>query len=86
MKLRQVSPTTAVAAAQIIGMSKNRVTVRTETGQVLRLPLAKHYQHDQIFLAALRDILKNKIWIPVNTRLHQLFQTDWLMEPVTSDD
>lgn len=86
MKLRQANQATDVAAAQIIGMSGTRVTVKTENGRILRLPLSNNNQHDRVFLASLRDIWKNKIWIPVNTRLHRLFQTDWLVDPLQIDD
>lgn len=85
MKLRQANATTNIAAAQIIGLSGKNVIVKTESGQILRLPLSPKKQNDQVFLASLKDIWHNKIWIPVNTHLHQLFQFDWLMEPVRAD-
>ena len=85
MKLRQANTTTNIAAAQIIGLSGKNVIVKTESGQILRLPLSPKKQHDQVFLASLKDIWHNKIWIPVNTHLHQLFQFDSLMEPVRAD-
>lgn len=86
MNLRQVNTTSNVAAAQIIGLSGKYILVKTESGQVLRLPLSLKKQHDQVFLASLKDIWHNQIWIPVNTRLRQLFQFDWLMEPVKTDN
>lgn len=67
-------------------MTAKWITVKTESGQVIRLPLSQNHQADPVFLAALRDIWRNKIWIPVNIKLHQLFQYDWLAEPVSMDD
>lgn len=86
MKLRQANQATNVAAAQIIGLSGTHVTVKTESGRILRLPLSKNNQHDRVFMASLRDIWKSKIWIPVNTRFRRLFRTDWLVDPIQSDD
>lgn len=86
MKLRQTNQQTAVVAAQIIGMSGTRVTVKTEHGRILRLPISYNHQQDQIFLASLRDIWHNRIWIPVNTTLRQLFRYDWLTEPARIDN
>ncbi|WP_295731345.1 hypothetical protein [uncultured Limosilactobacillus sp.] len=86
MKLRQTNQQTAVAAAQIIGLSDTRVTVQTENGCILRIPLSQNHQQDQVFLASLHDIWRNHVWIPVNTTLHQLFRYDWLIEPERIDD
>lgn len=86
MKLRQANSTNNIAAAQIIGLSNTYVTVKTESGRILWLPLAPNKQHDQVFLASLKDIWQNKIWIPVNTRFQRLFQSDWLVEPIRTDN
>ena len=85
MKLRQPNRQTDIAAAQIISMSKTHVVVKTEQGRILRLSLSPQHQRDQVFRAALKD-WHNKIWIPVNTKLRQLFRYDWLTEPVMIDD
>ena len=56
MKLRNPHSEQDIVAAQIVGMNGKTVTVKTETGQILRLPLTAKHQHDQIFLASLKDI------------------------------
>lgn len=69
MKLRNPHSEQDIVAAQIVGMNGKTVTVKTETGQILRLPLTAKHQHDQIFLASLKDIWHAQIWIPVNRQL-----------------
>lgn len=86
MQLKTTNPHSNIQAAQIVGMSGTRVTVKTEDGQTLRLPISSNNQQDRIFLDSLKDIWKAKIWIPVNTKLHKLFRYDWLAEPVKVDD
>lgn len=81
MKLRNPHSEQDVVAAQIVGMNGKTVTVKTETGQILRLPLTAKHQHDQTFLASLKDIWHAQIWIPVNRQLKRLFHYDWLLDP-----
>lgn len=86
MKLRQASRRQDIAAAQIINMSGSHVTVKTEQGRIMRLPLSQNNRQDKVLLASLKDIWPNKIWIPVNTRLRRLFKYDWLLEPAQNND
>lgn len=81
MTLRETSAHSSIVAAQIIRMNNYSVTVKTEDGQRLTIPLNQQYRRDQARLASLRDIWRNNIWIPVNKRLHSLFATDWLIAP-----
>ncbi len=81
MTLRKTNAHSNVVAAQIIRVNSRSVTVRTEDGQQLTIPLSKQYRRDQARIASLQDIRRNKIWIPVNKRLHSLFTTDWLVTP-----
>lgn len=67
-----------IVAAQIIHVGPKKITVVTEEGCLLRIPLTKEYQQDQILRASLIDILKAGIWIPVNQKLKKLFNYDWL--------
>lgn len=69
---------TNIVAAKIVRVTRKNVTVVTEEGRRFKVPLNKSYQHDRTMLASLKDILKAGIWIPVNKKLKQLFQYDWL--------
>lgn len=75
-----------VAAAKIVGMSGKWVTVVTDRGRYLRIPLTKNNQHDQLTIASLKDIWRAGIWIPVNTKLKQFFRFDWLRTPATATE
>lgn len=86
MKLRQANQQKEIAAAQIINVSGSHVTVKTENGRIMRLKLSHNNQQDQALLASLKDIWQNRIWIPVNTKLHRLFKYDWVVEPAKIND
>ena len=81
MTLREINTHSNIVAAQIIRVTNRSVRVQTEDGQQLTIPLSQQYRRDQARLASLRDIWRNKIWIPVNKQLHSLFATDWLVMP-----
>ena len=81
MTLREINTHSNVVAAQIIRVTNRSVSVQTEDGQDLTIPRSQRWRRDQSRLASLRDIWRNKIWIPVNKQLHSLFVTDWLVMP-----
>lgn len=81
MTLKETDSQPNIVAAKIIAMSKKKVTVLTEEGHLLTIPLTKEYRQDKTMLESLRDILHAGIWIPVNKKLHQLFSYDWLTGP-----
>lgn len=88
MTLREINTRSNVVAAQIIQVTRRSVRVQTEDGEQMTIPLSKQYRHDQAWLASLRDIWRNKIWIPVNKHLRSLFASDWLItaQPVPIKD
>lgn len=71
-----------VVAAKIVGMTGKWVVVVTDDGHRMRIPLTKKNQHDQLMIASLKDIWREGIWIPVNTKLKHFFRFDWLSAPV----
>lgn len=80
MKLKDTSQPNIVAA-KIINVTPKNVTVITEEGHLLKIPLTKQYREDKTLRASLVDILKAGIWIPVNKELKKLFSYDWLSVP-----
>lgn len=80
MKLKDTSQPNIVAA-KIINVTSKNVTVITEEGHLLKIPLTKQYRQDKLLHASLVDILKAGIWIPVNKKLKKLFSYDWLAIP-----
>lgn len=81
MKLRDTSQPNIVAA-KIINVTPKNVTVITEEGHLLKIPLTKQYREDKTLRASLVDILKAGIWIPVNKKLKNcLVTTGFLFLP-----
>ncbi len=81
MKLRDTSQPNIVAA-KIINVTPKNVTVITEEGHLLKIPLTKQYREDKTLRASLVDILKAGIWIPVNKKLkNYLVTTGFLLLP-----
>ena len=81
MKLRDTSQPNIVAA-KIIKVTPKNVTVITEEGHLLKIPLTKQYREDKTLRASLVDILKAGIWIPVNKKLkNYLVMTGFLFLP-----
>lgn len=81
MKLRDTSQPNIVAA-KIINVTPKNVTVITEEGHLLKIPLTKQYREDKTLRASLVDILKAGIWIPVNKKLkNYLVMTGFLFLP-----
>ncbi|MCR5525182.1 MAG: hypothetical protein K6F18_05925 [Lactobacillus sp.] len=81
MTLKETTSQPNIVAAKIIAMSARKVTVVTEEGHLLVIPLTKEYRQDKTMLESLKDILRAGIWIPVNKKLRKLFSHDWLVEP-----
>lgn len=81
MKLKETDSQPNIVAAKIIAISSKKVTMVTEEGHLLTVPLTKEYRRDRTRLASLKDILRAGIWIPVNKKLHKIFNYDWLAGP-----
>ncbi|MBD7894802.1 MULTISPECIES: hypothetical protein [Limosilactobacillus] len=82
MTLKETASQPNIVAAKIIAISNKKVTVVTEEGHLLMIPLTKEYRQDKTMLESLKDILRAGIWIPVNKKLRKLFSYDWLTGPV----
>lgn len=78
------STTNNIVAAKIIAMTKKIVTVQTQDGQYLQVPLSQQKRTDSLFVASLKDIWHAGIWIPVNKKLHQLLKYDWFDNSVAN--
>lgn len=81
MTLRELESQPHIVAARILTMSNKRLIVVTEHGRLLPIFLPRSYHHDNPLLASLREIIRARIWIPVNQQLYHLFSTDWLVDP-----
>lgn len=81
MTLKETASQPNIVAAKIVAIGAKKVTVITEEGHLLTIPLTKEYRQDKTMLESLRDILHAGIWIPVNKKLRKLFSHDWLAEP-----
>lgn len=73
--------TNNIVAAKIVAMTKKIITVVTENGQQVNVPITNQERQDNLFIASIKDIWQAGIWIPVNKEMHKLLQYDWLKEP-----
>ncbi|MBT9672535.1 hypothetical protein GPK34_10915 [Secundilactobacillus kimchicus] len=69
-------------AVQLVKVSAEELTAKTEDNQLITIKADKKQRADKSFWRILKDIAKEKIWVPVTRGTHQLLQDDWLV-PVT---
>lgn len=75
MKLNQ----TNVITAQLEQISYPQIIVRDEHGRAFMVETNQKQRDDPAFWEVISAILKAQLWVPVSTRLHELFDTDWLL-------
>lgn len=73
-----------IVSAKIIALTNKMITFITQDGQHLLVPATQSEREDVLFLPSLKDIWHAELWIPVNQKLHQLLQYDWLAVPETA--
>lgn len=71
-----------ILTAQIVKIAYPQVTARDESGQVIEIATSEKERTDPLFWAALKNILKAGLWVPVGRHFHQLLDFDW-MAPAT---
>ncbi|KRL98817.1 hypothetical protein [Liquorilactobacillus satsumensis] len=71
---------TEIVSVKIIGFKKGQVICKTETDHILLIKEPQAAKKDRIFAETMLDLLKNGLWIPVNKKLKQFLQYDWLDE------
>lgn len=64
-----------IVSAKIVGIKKSQVVCETETNEIL---LINKPQNDRLFSQIMVDLLRSGLWIPVNKKLKQFIQYDWL--------
>lgn len=65
-------------AVQLVTVSAGELTAKTEDDQLITIKADKTLRSDKSFWRILKDIAKEKIWVPVTRGTHQLLQYDWL--------
>ncbi|WP_225049071.1 hypothetical protein [Lacticaseibacillus kribbianus] len=70
---------TNVYTVQLDHISYPTITGHLENGAPLVIETNQKQRDDPQFWAVISAILQAKLWVPVSTRLHQLFDTDWLV-------
>ncbi|KIS03644.1 hypothetical protein [Paucilactobacillus wasatchensis] len=73
-----------IVAAKVIAMTKKIITLMTQDGQYLTVPITIQERRDNLFIASIKDIWRAGIWIPVNRKFHSFLQYDWLANPTTN--
>ncbi|BAP86487.1 hypothetical protein LOOC260_119810 [Paucilactobacillus hokkaidonensis JCM 18461] len=70
-----------MVAAKVIAMTQKLITVMTQDGQYLTVPITIQERRDNLFIASIKDIWHAGIWIPVNRKFHGLLEYDWITNP-----
>lgn len=68
-----------ILTAQIVKIAYPQVIARAESGQMIHINTSEKERTDPLFWAALKNILKAGLWVPVGRHFHQLLDFDWLL-------
>lgn len=66
-------------ATKIIRAQCPVLIAETESGQQINVRLSRAQKHDPIFWQIIADILRERIWIPISKKRHQLVADGWLL-------
>lgn len=69
----------SVLEVQILGIYQSKIEVKTISGECLFVYPTKTQNDDPLFWQSLKDIIKAKLWVPINKTMHQLIDSDWLL-------
>lgn len=70
-----------VYTAKIDAIAYPNITAHTDNGRTLTIETNEKQRDDPAFWQVISAILHAQLWVPVSKRLHQLFESDWLLEP-----
>lgn len=66
-----------IVPAQVVKVTEHVITLKTQNNQFIKI---KH-KKDKLLTQTMLDLLRTKLWIPVNLTLHQLLKYDWIQTP-----
>ncbi|KRN29053.1 hypothetical protein IV38_GL001269 [Lactobacillus selangorensis] len=66
---------------QLTLVNNYQIQAVTESGQQIEVKPTATQKNDPLFWAAVKDIAKAKIWLPLSKNMHQLLSYDWLSDP-----
>lgn len=69
----------SVLEVQVLGVYQTKIEVKTISGECLFVYPTQTQKDDPLFWQSLKDIIKAKLWLPINKTLHQLIDSDWLV-------
>lgn len=64
---------------QLIGHENNKIKARTRTGEYIFVYPTARQARDPLFWQCLKDIINNKLWLPITKQFHHLLENDWLL-------
>ncbi|MCK8607401.1 hypothetical protein [Apilactobacillus ozensis] len=79
MLLDDVKNAEPIISAQLKNRGNHQFLVIDENNQTYKLNIDKKYRTDKLFWSSLYSIAKEKLWIPVTKKSHQLISNDWLV-------
>ncbi|GEK27997.1 hypothetical protein [Furfurilactobacillus siliginis] len=65
-------------ATKIIRANCPILIAETETGRQINVRLSRAQKHDPLFWQIITDILRERIWVPISKKRHQLVADGWL--------
>ena len=69
-------------AVQLVTVSAEKLTAKTENDVLITIKPDKTLRADKSFWRILKDIAKEKIWVPITRNTHELLAYDWLAPTV----
>ncbi|WP_412989594.1 hypothetical protein ACLJJ6_00880 [Pediococcus siamensis] len=69
----------SVLEVQILGVYHSKIEVKTISGEYLFAYPTQTQKTDPLFWQSLKDIIKAKLWLPINKKMHHLIDSDWLL-------
>ncbi|MCT1175339.1 hypothetical protein [Pediococcus pentosaceus] len=67
---------------QLIGHKDNKIKAKTSAGQYIFIYPTTEQTNDPLFWKSLKDIINNKMWLPITKQFHQLIASDWLVPSI----
>lgn len=82
MRINHIELNHDIVSAQITKILKSKIFLKTEHGETLVIRYPKKQRQNRnanhLFTKVLKDIWRNRLWIPVNLQTRQILQYDWL--------
>lgn len=70
-----------IVPAQVVDVNERVITLKTEKNQLVRIESPKNSCYDSLLIKTMLDLLRTRLWIPVNVTFKKLLKYDWTETP-----